>query len=303
MTLLDKIIELATDNQQPLTVLLRKCIVLAHEMKNDQLKEWANHELNGYPDQTKVPRYRTVSAGAAGTFNAGYMFPTVKRQIPAAVMEKGHRRFAEKVHLSEPVSAYETNLTVLKANKGQVMVYKWDANLIGYYQEKFIDGHVLLDAWQEVPLGVIAGMLDTIRTRVLNLALELKSEIGDSDADLKKVTHDSGEAEKVKNIVQTQIFGGTVYMAAGQQNVNVQSIAVGNWEDLEKVLNESGVGEKDVAELSQALQQDNKAMGATVKGWISRNAGKVFNSGLQVGVSAGTTILTQYIKRHLGLPP
>ena len=72
---------------------------------------------------------------------------------------------------------------------------------------------------------------------------------------------------------------------------------------LKKVLNESGIGEKDVAELSQALQQDNKTMGATVKGWISRNAGKVFNSGLQVGVSVGTTILTQYIKRHLGLPP
>src|SRR3982074_3741084 len=81
--LLDKIVELATDNQQPLTVLLRQCIVLAYEVKNEQLKEWANHELNGYSDQTKVPEYRTVRAGATGTFNAGYMFPTIKRPIPA----------------------------------------------------------------------------------------------------------------------------------------------------------------------------------------------------------------------------
>ncbi len=43
----------------------------------------------------------------------------------------------------------------------------------------------------------------------------------------------------------TQIFGGTVYMAAGRQSVNVQNIGVGNWEDLKKVLNESGIGEKD----------------------------------------------------------
>jgi hypothetical protein len=146
-------------------------------------------------------------------------------------------------------------------------------------------------------------MLDTIRTRVLNLALELKNEIGESDADLKKVKSNSTEAEKVSHIVQTQIFGGTVYFAAGQQSVNVQNIAVGNWEDLKKVLNESGLGEKDVAELSQALQQDNKTMGATVKGWISRKAGKLLNQGLQVGVSVGTTILTELIKRHLGLPP
>ena len=205
---------------------------------------------------------------------------------------------AQTLRLTEPVSAYEN---ALKSAKGS-LVYQWNADMIGYYQKTFMDDHVLATAWQEISLGGIAGMLDTIRTRVLNMALELKSEIGESDADLKKVKQDSAEAEKVSHIVQTQIFGD-VYIAAGQQNVNVQNIAVGNWEDLEKVLNESGIGEKDVAELSQALQQDNKAMGATVKGWISRNAGKVFNSGLQVGVSVGTTILTQYIKRHLGLPP
>jgi hypothetical protein len=301
--LLDKIIELATDNQQPLAVLLRQCLVLAHEMKNDQLKEWANHELNGYSDQSELPKYRIVAAGATGTFNTGYMFPTTERQIPALSMEEPHRRFAEEVRLVEPVSVYVSIFDALKSGKGQILVFKWDANLIAYYQAKFIQGHALTDAWQEVPSGAVAGMLDTIRTRVLNMALELKTEIGESDADLKKVKQDSAEAEKVSHIVQTQIFGGTVYIAGGQQNVSVQNIAVGNWADLKKALSESGIGEEDVAELSQAIQQDNKTMGATVKGWIGRNAGKVLNSGLQVGVSVGTTILTQYIKRLLGLPP
>jgi AbiTii len=299
--LLDKIIELATDNQQPLTVLLRQCIVLAHEMKNQQLREWANHELNGYPEQTKVPEYRTVLAGATGTFNAGYMFPTIRRQIPALAMEEAHRKFAEIVHLREPVNAYETSLAALKSDKGRVLAYEWNANLIGYYQETFIEGHVLLKAWQEVPIGVIAGMLDTIRTRVLNMALELKSEIGESDADLKKVKQDSAEAEKVSSIVLTQIFGGTVYMAAGQQNVNVQNIAVGNWEDLKKALGSHGIVPDELDKLSQDIQQDGKALGTRVKAWISRNAAKVFDRGLQVGTSVGTTILTEYLKRHFGM--
>src|SRR5215472_16376345 len=37
-TLLDEIFELATDNKQPLTVLLRKCLVLAHQLKNNRLQ-------------------------------------------------------------------------------------------------------------------------------------------------------------------------------------------------------------------------------------------------------------------------
>jgi hypothetical protein len=270
-------------------------------MKNDQLKEWANHELNGYPDQAKVPQYRTVRAGATGTFNAGYMFPTIKRQIPALAMEEAHRKFAEIVHLREPVNAYETNLTALKANKGAVFAYEWSADLINYYQEEFLEGHALVKAWQEIPLGVVAGALDTIRTRVLNMALELKSEIGESDADLKRVRRDSAEAEKVNSIVLTQIFGGTVYMAAGQQNVNVQNIAVGNWEDLKKALGALGIGQDELDKLSQDIQQDGKTLGTRVKAWISRNAAKVFDRGLQVGTSVGTTILTEYLKRHLGM--
>jgi hypothetical protein len=296
--LLDKIIDLAIDNQQPLSVLLRQCIVLAYELKNPELKGWANHELNGYPDDAKVPEYRVARAGATGKFNAGYAFPTVSRPIPASLMEPEHRWAAETVRLAEPVSAYET---ALKADmKEQKFGYQWNANLIGYYGDRFLDGHALVDAWQEVSFGTIAGLLDSIRTRVLNMALDIKSELGDTDSALKSVAANSTEAEKVNRIVVNNIFGGTVYQG-DQQNINVQNIAVGNWEDLQKALLSFRIGQKDIDELSKEMQADGKTMGTQVKGWITRNASKVFDRGLQVGASVGTTILTELIKRHYGM--
>jgi hypothetical protein len=264
--LLDKIIELATDNQQPLTVLLRQCVVLGYELKNDRLKVWANDELNGYSDQTSVPEYRSVSAGVKGLF-VGPGWSRYEQGIPSVALEEKHRKWAEVVVIAESVGALEHMITSGKAASN--IRFGWDSNLVLFYQEKLNPGWQLFSAHQDVPKSAVAGLLDTIRTRVLNMALELKSEIGESDADLKKVKQDSAEAEKVSHIVQTQIFGGTVYIAAGQQHVNVQNIAVGNWAELKKVLNESGIDEKDVGELSQALQQDNKTMGATVKGWIT----------------------------------
>jgi hypothetical protein len=297
--LLDKIIELATDDKQSLAVLLRQCVVLAYELKNERLKAWANHELNGYGDSEEMPEYRIVNAPAIGTFSAGYYFPTVKRPIPSFAMEKEHRSAAETVRLAEPVSSYEDILNA----EGNTLGFQWDSNLIHYYQARFIQQHALIDAVQELPKSALTGMLDTIRNRVLNLALQLKDEIGESDADLKNVKTDSAGAEKVGHIVQTQIFGGTVYIAAGEQNINVQNIAVGNWDDLQKALKNSGISDGDLTGLSEALQQDDKTMGAKVQEWISQTAGKVLGQGMQVGVSVGTTILTQYIKRHLGLPP
>jgi len=296
--LLDKIIEMGTDNEPPpLTAVLRQCVLLASQLKTPLLKTWAMQELNGYPDPKDVPEYRIMNAGAFGNFDRGFGAGYQRRPIPSSLMNPEHRWAAKTVRLTEPVSAYEA----LGHSEG-ALYYSWQSDMVAYYQESFIEGCVLMSAWQEVPKTAIAGVLDTIRTRVLTMAIDIKNEFEESGADLDHVQPNSKEAQKVQKSVVTNVYGN-LYLSAGDQVINTQNIAVGNWDDLQKVLKGSGIGDGDLSELSQAIQQDNKTMGARVKGWITRNAEKVFNHGLQVGTSVGTTILTQLIKRHLGLPP
>jgi uncharacterized protein YidB (DUF937 family) len=76
---------------------------------------------------------------------------------------------------------------------------------------------------------------------------------------------------------------------------------VGNWQDLRTALLAVGIQEGDLGDLSHAIEQDGKTLGSRVKGWIGRNATNVFDKGMQVGASVGTTILTEYIKRHFGM--
>ena len=66
--LLDDIISLATHDKTSISVLLRKCVVLAHQLKNDRLKSWANHEFNGYENASEVPPYRKIAANSKGQF-------------------------------------------------------------------------------------------------------------------------------------------------------------------------------------------------------------------------------------------
>jgi AbiTii-like protein len=277
---------------------LRQCILLGYELKNESLKTWANQELNGYRDPEAIPKYRIVSAGAIGIFRSGLAYPAETRHIPALMMEETHRDSAEIVRLAEPISAYENHLK----SDGHNLTYLWDSNLIAYYQTTFIRGYALVTASQQVSLGAIVGALDTIRTLVLNMALEIREEIGESDADFKKVKANPVEAAKVNHIVINQIYGGTVFMGgSGTQTINVQNIAVGNWQDLTNPLQAIGIPEAEVGELSSAILKDGKTMGQRVQSWIGRNAAKVFDHGLRVGTTVGTTILTEYIKRHFGL--
>ena len=296
LTLLDKIIEMGVaDDPPPLTSVLRQCILLSNQLKAPLLRAWAEQELNGYATPQDVPEYRIVPAESYGTFQGNFGSGYNGRPIPPGMLEPKHRSIAQFVHLTQPVSAYES----LGDSQGSLM-YHWPANMIAYYQDKLLDQCILLTAWQQVPKTAIAGVLDAVRTRVLTAAIDIKNESERAGVDLTKIKQDSPESERVQQTVVHNIYG-TVYIAAGNQAINTQNIAVGDWDDLRNVLRGSGIDEADLGELHDTLQHDKK-MDSSVKGWIKRNAGKVLNQGLQVGTTVGTTILTQLIKRHLDLP-
>jgi len=296
-SLLDDVIKAGTANQPPpLTSVLRQCIVLANQLQAPLLRTWAEQELKGYANPKDVPEYRVVNVGALGTFAGIGGLRYQARPIPTSLLKPEHRWAATVHKLTEPVSAYES----LSGNG--VLIYEWPADMIAYYQSKLLDGCVLMTAWQQVPKSVFAGVLDTIRTRVLTMAIDIKNDSEKGGLDLNHIKQNSPEAEKVQQTVLHNVYGN-VYVAAGNQVINTQNIEIGNWEDLRNALADAGIDDADLGELRSTLQHDKKMESDGLKNWIRRNAGKVFDHGLQVGASVGTTILTQLIKRHLGLPP
>jgi|HubBroStandDraft_5_1064220.scaffolds.fasta_scaffold07499_4 hypothetical protein len=94
-----------------------------------------------------------------------------------------------------------------------------------------------------------------------------------------------------------RVFG---YMSA--ISIQQQNIAAGDWEQLAKVLRNSGMSEPELDELSTAITEDGQSMGSKVKGWISKNAPRVLSGGVKIGAAIGQTLLTEYLKRYCGLP-
>lgn len=52
----------------PLSTVLRKAKVLAYRLKNQDFKDWVEHELNGYYEANERPEYRTISTESYGSF-------------------------------------------------------------------------------------------------------------------------------------------------------------------------------------------------------------------------------------------
>jgi hypothetical protein len=55
MELISKIINELIDSEKSLSNPLLKTAVLAHKIKNEQLAEWVNSELEGYKNEKKFP--------------------------------------------------------------------------------------------------------------------------------------------------------------------------------------------------------------------------------------------------------
>ena len=304
--LLDDIINLAIDGSQPLPDILRKCLLLGHELKNEQLKDWANQELNGYKSGKDVPEYRIIPALARGNFIGPLHAQYNRHLIPSVVLKEKHREFAERVYLVQSVSAYAD---VLKERDGKssggFLIFNWDPNMVGYYQEKLMQGGFICHAaWQEIPVSALAEMLDTIRNRTLNMALQIKDELGSSYTSLRKI--ESGETEsKIQSII-FQNTGGNTTVAFGQANVDASGqgqtvIAVGDREALIAVLRQAGLDNRDLDSLTKAIQIDGEKPGNKVGEWVKDKGAKVLSGGIKVGTKIGSEILTAWIKQHYGL--
>ena len=299
--LLDEIIELATDAKHPLTLVLRKCLILGFQLKNDRLKSWANQELNGYPSREGLPEYRILHVAAHGNFAGAYQQMN-DFAIPSFMLDEGDRDWAEKVELHESVSSYEE--VVSKSIKGGSILVEWPGNMILKYQSTFFQGEMaLIKAWLEIPRSMLVQVLDTVRNRTLNMALELRNEIGETE-DIKEMS--AAEGAKIEQTIINNIFGGTAYLASGHGTINATTntqniINVGDRAQLDSVLKKVGLSDDDLKELTEAEHSDGeKKMGTRVMEWIKKNAPKAAIGGVKLGAEITKEVLVAYLKQYTG---
>jgi hypothetical protein len=298
MKLLDEIVELASGEAGSVATLLRKCLVLAHTLKSERLKTWADKELNGYAQSDEIPEYRKTPATAKGLFVGPFGAQIKNQPLPSAVLKKEHRHFTDSAILFQPIAAYQN-----VGGKSSFMI-EWPPDLTMYYQKAFIEHYVLNRAWQEIPGSVFVGLIDTIKTRVLRFALELRDDLGVVSDNLNEVPK-----EKIDQSITMNIFGGNNVIAS-QDVTYIHTIEVGegDWAALMKALQSLGVGTSEIAELQSALEEDCKddskpGLGQRAAIWLKQLGSKLGTAGLAVGIEVAKTEATKWIQQYLGRPP
>ncbi|MBN9438786.1 hypothetical protein [Bosea sp. (in: a-proteobacteria)] len=290
MKLLNEIVAGAVQPEGSLAALLRQSLVLAHELKNEELERWCLGELNGYDGASELPPARRLLAESRG-FMLGRMGAKIYDQpLSLHVVEERDRDQLLMLEIRQGVAELEA---LVRDHGGGQLQVSWPAHLVVKYQMSFDPRWVLNRAWQVLPTQTLVGICDRVRNNMLQFALAIRKKVGDAPAPLEVMSVKEVEAKV------TQIFfgGGNIVnstVSGGAAQLGNAAVFAGDFDGLRRVLAQGGVPEAELKELEKALQTDGSRYGEATESWAKRVSAAV-GGGLAVEAIAAA------IKAFLGV--
>lgn len=295
MSLLTEIQAAATDPTVSLSDLLRKCQILAFRLRHEPFKQWVSHELNGYPDEATLPAYRGPFAGDIKADTHGAYGAEVRNvgvpdwSIPAEV-----RDAAREMSFYPGVGTLQSLIDDAKRTGQLVVATQFSVDLAVLTQ--VVQNQQTTRMWKELPVAMVAGILDAVRSKALEFTLEIES-----------ANPDAGEAPpggappvpvaQTDVIFNTVILGGNNAIGPGA-TVNVTQ---GDLAGLMAFLEAQGVEQSDRAALEAALAEDDDTLGERVKGWLGEMAAKTASVGGAVAEKAAIAVIAAAVLKYLGV--
>jgi hypothetical protein len=308
--LLHRINEGATNSSTPLGEVMRLCLRLGRLLGNKELSDWAKAEGGGYTSRASLPDYRVFATEVRGTFSGCFGRNIENGLIPHFWIEEAHRDIFCKAHLMQPVGELEHLSHGGKADTNTLTI-PWPADVVMYYQRKEIyQDFILVEAGQILTTTSIAGILEDIRTRVIEFVLAIEKELGIDimNYDNNKKPLEASAQEKTSQIFNMTINGGSNFALGNSGSTNQQAIQVqpGDLKGLKEKLAQLGVPDVLLNDLDTALVKDADAEeqpGPHVNNWFGKLAIKVGTGAVQLAEAAATTVVMTEVRRFLGLPP
>lgn len=258
----------ALDPNTKVTDLVRKALLVATKLGQEEFRGWAQRELNGYMDKTPCPGYRLLH-GVLKAHNPyrGWMPVLIE---DAALSERLSQR-----HAGQSIGEIESILASPGDELTMPLPQEW-LNQVFSHSEGY---HLGMIPTLHVDKHSLTGVLEAVRTIVLNWSLRLEKEgvLGDgmsfSREEMSRATH-------VTYNIGT--FSGVI------GDVTNSTVQIGDYNAIRRELIQSGIGPADRAELETVLDSAKTAGGTERKALAVRGLAWVAKHGDAVGALSDT---------------
>lgn len=219
MSHLSEIMERASDSTRPVADAVRQVKILGFRINSETLSDWAEKELVGYSVDDDLPRYRKPRhLPVTGTWR-GRGSQRVE-QLSTAGIPKNFLDAHFSASFTHSISEMES---IAAASEDPVI--NWDPYTVEQYV-RFVDSKIggvsyqymsLMRASLRIPRYMVIGALDAIRSRIVDLCLELEKSAPESGTLNGPTRADSGVRDAEAKFY-FNIYGDNANIATGDHN-------------------------------------------------------------------------------------
>lgn len=286
-----------------LSTTLLKLRFLAARLGGADLIDWVKYESEGYPDGVDVPDYRKIPVHYKGTFSGPFGSGIQNAPIPPYLIETHAGETWTRFPLRQGIASIED---VIKS--GETTLHIDAANLILVMQGKVYEGYALNSVTGIISSGSMRDIWQTVRSRILELTLEIESKIPDADMVSTNVNIAENPAIKseTNTIFNQVIYGNVSYINASDGSTLTISIVAGDENSLSTSLASAGVPEDAAKEFARIVAEEKpnkstKSLGSRSLKWIKDNSAKAGSGAWKIGSAVLTELATEAALKYYGL--
>lgn len=313
--LLQEVIDDLVNTKKSLSASLMKLNYFGRLIKNQELIDYTQNELNGYRDQENVPDYRRT----IGTLFIDMQISIHRNsgQLPVSMLEKPFRDALKYVYVKEGIAAIEKLAREAENGDfdGQIMtplpmemlhILQAPARKL-YKSDARVD---VIGARLAGNASIVVEIPNAIRTRLLEFVMSIAEMFGYNieieSFNKKAETNNQTIIHQMNTTINNSGDGNVINTGNQNQIVNNVTLYKGDIERLQRELTEQGLEENDIAEISEIVQSeqpniDNNRLGEKSNNWISKIINKSLNGIGKIATGVSANLLATLVKQYYGM--
>lgn len=286
--------------------ILLKLRLLAARIGSQPLAEWVRHESEGYPHDAERPDYRfipvTYTANFSGPFGSGIKNAPISPYLVTRFAGEHWVRY----EMRESIAAVDD---LLAEDRDGSSIGINASDLIHRLQGNVYPDYVCNSVTGSISRSSLASIRHAVRSRVLELTLELEKSIPDAAAVTigPAASPSAPSAAAATQIAQQIIYGNFTAIAATGDGATIQiAVAPHDANSLAQFLTGSGMTEEDAQELarlaaSETPESNAEPMGPQVRNWLVENLKKAASGTWKMGIAVATDVVKEALLKYYGL--
>lgn len=190
---------------------LKRTKVLLQELENEDLLQWINYEIEGYPDGVNVPNYREISGQLYGSYLKGSLASHMKYThvpLPLGKMPTDMKNNLLTTKVTQGIQALKCMVTESEKSENKSLAKGIPADMYPYIARVNEDPYMFItSASVELNMPEILNIFPKVESKLLDILSYLEKQFGNLDElDIDVESKTMEELKSITNQIYIMIY-------------------------------------------------------------------------------------------------